>query len=163
MKGSLKKSSERLTKLHLDDIVLGINSTTSQEASGSGNDRFLGRLIRTLLPNSYNPELKPEELIEKRIKNHERRITKKNSNNKVLYKIGDRVRLQTVITKEFKLIGTITNLRLADDGAYGIATDRGCPTTRHRQFLHPLAPEHDPKVAKYNHKEGVLFKTQLTR
>ena len=95
----------------------------------------MGQPIHILLPNLYNPELKPGELIEKRINNHERRITKKNSNNKVLYKIGDRVRLQNVITKEFKLIGTITNLRLADDGAvvsYGIATDRGYQTNRHR-------------------------------
>ena len=61
--GSLKKSSERLTKLHLDEIVFGINSTTSQEATGSANDRFMGRSTRTLLPNSYNPELKPGELI----------------------------------------------------------------------------------------------------
>ena len=106
MKGSLKKSPERVTKLHLDAMVFGINSTTSQEATGSANDRFMGRSIRTLLPNSYNPELKPGELIEKRITNHERRITKKNSNNKILYQIGDRVRLQNIVTKELKLFGT---------------------------------------------------------
>ena len=110
----------------------------------------MGRSICTLLPNSYNPELKPGELIEKRINNHERRITKKNSNNKVFYKIGDRVRLQNVITKEFKLIGTITALRLADE--------RGYPTTRRCRFLCPLAPEHDPKVAKQNHKERNISK-----
>ena len=84
--------------------------------------------MRTLLPNSYNPELITGELIKKRIANHEKRITKKNSNNKILYQIGDRVRLQNIVTKEFKLFGTITNLRLADDGAvisYGIATDKG--------------------------------------
>ena len=108
-----------------------------------------------------NPELKPGELIEKRITNHERGITKKNSNNKILYHIGDRVRLQNIVTKEFKLIGTITNLRLADDGAvvsYGIATDKGYNTTRHRRFLRPLAPEHDPKVAKQNNKESNVSK-----
>jgi len=59
------RSSERVTKLHLDEMVFGINSTTSQEATGSANDRFMGRSIRTLLPNSYNLELKTGELIEK--------------------------------------------------------------------------------------------------
>ena len=42
--------------------------------------------------------------------------------------MGARVHLQDVVTKEFKLLGTITSLRLADDGAvvsYEIATDRG--------------------------------------
>ena len=91
--------------------------TTSQEVTGSANDRFMGRSIRTLLPNSYNLELKTGELMEKLIANHEKRITKKNSNNKILYQIGERVRLQNIVTKEFKLFGTITNLRLADDGA----------------------------------------------
>ena len=80
------------------------------------------------------------------------------------YQIGDRVRLQNIVTKEFKLFGTITNLRLADDGAvvsYGIATDKGYNTTRHRRFLRPLAPEQDPKVAKYNHKERDISKPSL--
>ena len=57
--------SERFTKLYLDEIGFGINSTTSQEATGSSNDRIMGRSIRTLLPNSYNPEIKTGELIKK--------------------------------------------------------------------------------------------------
>ena len=96
----------------------------------------------SLLPNSYNPELNTGELIKKRIENHEKRITKKNSNNKILYQV-------------FKLLGTITSVRLANDGAvvsYEIATDRGYNTTRHRRFLRPLAAEHDPKIIKQNNK-----------
>ena len=53
---------------------------------------------------------------------------------------------------------------MADDGAvvsYGIATDKGYQTTRHRRFLHSLAPEHDPKVAKHNHKERDISKPSL--
>ena len=69
--------------------------------------------------------------------------------------MGARVRLQDVVTKEFKLLGTITSLRLADDGAvvsYGIATDRGYNTTQNRRFLRPLAAKHDPQVIKQNNK-----------
>ena len=66
VKSSLRKSPERVTKLYLDEIVFGINSTSSQEATGSANNRFMGRSIRTLLPNSYNPELKTGELIKKK-------------------------------------------------------------------------------------------------
>ena len=91
LKSSLKKSTERVTKLYLDKIVFGINSTTSQEATGSANDRFMGRSIHTLLPNSYNTELKTGELRNKCIENHEKRITKKNTNNKILYQVGERV------------------------------------------------------------------------
>ena len=58
-------------------------------------------------------------------------------------------------TKEFKLIGKITSLRVADDGAVvrcGIATNGGYSTTRHHRFLRPLAAEHDPQVIKQNNK-----------
>ena len=74
MKSSLKKSPEKVTKLYLDEIVFGINSTTSQEATGWANDRFMGRSISTLLPNSYNPELNTGELIKKRIENHKKEL-----------------------------------------------------------------------------------------
>ena len=58
-------------------------------------------------------------------------------------------------TKEFKLLGTITSLRVADNGAvvsYRIATDRGYTTTRHQRFLRALAAEHDPQAMKQSNK-----------
>ena len=76
----------------------------------------MGRSIRSLLPNSYDPNLDTGNLIKRRIDNHEKRITKKNKTNKIIYDIGARVRLQDVKTKEFKILGTITNQRVADNG-----------------------------------------------
>ena len=84
------------------EIIFGINSTVSQEMTGSANDRFLNRSIRSLLPNSIDPSLNPKELIKRRVLNHENRITNKNKNNKVIYDIGARVRLQEVKTKNFQ-------------------------------------------------------------
>ena len=76
--------------------------------------------------------------------------------------------MQNIVTKEFKLLGTITSFRLADDGAvvsYGIAADRGYNTTRHRRFLCPLATEHDPKIIKQNNnnvtKPSTLGKIEI--
>ena len=48
-----------------------------------------------------------EELIYKRIKNHEGRIKNKNKMNKLVYMPGDRVRLQNIRTKDFNLTGTV--------------------------------------------------------
>ena len=65
--------------------------------------------------------------------------------------MGDRVRLQSIVTKEFILTGTIELLRTTDDGrvvSYDIATDKGYTTTRHRRYLRPLHPEHHPKIPK---------------
>ena len=111
----------------------------------------MGRSIRSLLPNSYDPNLNTGNLIKRRIENHEKRITKKNKTNKIIYDIGARVRLQDVKTKKFKILGTITNQRVADNGvvvSYEIETDLGYQTTWHRRFLNPLAAEHDPKEIK---------------
>ena len=151
----------------MKEIIFGINSTSSQEATGLANDRFMGRSIRSLLPNSYDPNLNTGNLIKRCIQNHEKRITKKNKTNKILYDIGARVRLQDVATKEFKLFGKITSLRVADNGAvvsYGIATDRGYTTTRHRRFLRPLAAEHYPQIIKQKKnisKSNTLGKTDI--
>merc|ERR1711984_67170 len=97
LKNSLKKSPEKVSKLFLREIIFEINSMVSQEMTGSANDRFLNRSIKSLLPNSIDPNLQPKELITRRILNHENRIKNKNSNNKV----GARVRLQDMKSKEF--------------------------------------------------------------
>ena len=67
--------------------------------TGSTNDRFLMRNVRSLLPNSIDPQLDPKELIRRRILNHEDKIKNKNRNNKVIYKVGSRVRLQDMKSK----------------------------------------------------------------
>ena len=125
----------------------------SQEMTGSANDRFLNRSIRSLLPNSIDPKLNPKELIKRRILNHENRITNKNKNNKVIYDIGARVRLQEVKTKEFSILGTVIEQRVTDSGvivSYLIKIDLGYTTTRHRRFMKLLAKEHDPKEKTAN-------------
>ena len=92
-------------------------------------------------------------MIKKRILNHEHRIKSKNKNNKVIYDIGDRVRLQEVKTKEFSILGTVIEQRVTDSGvivSYLIKTDLGYTTTRHRRFMKALAKEHDPKEKTAN-------------
>ena len=64
--------------------------------------------------------------------------------NKLVYLIGDRVRLQNVKTKDFLLTGTVVGLRETDDHrvlSYDIQTDLGYKTTRHHRFLRPLYKE----------------------
>ena len=111
-----------------------MNSTISQEMTGSANDRFLMRSVRALLPNSIDPQLDPKELIRRRILNHEGKIKNKNQNNKVIYKVGSRVRLQDVKSKLFSTLGTVLEQRTTDSGdivSYIIKTDRRHVTTRH--------------------------------
>ena len=132
LKNSLKKSPKYMSKLNLKEIVFKINSTVSQEMTGSANDRFLMRSVRSLLPNSIDPQLDPKELIRRRILNHEGKIKNKNRNNKVIYKVGSRVRLQDVKCKLFSTLRTVLEQRTTDSGdivSYIIKTDRGHITT----------------------------------
>ena len=153
VKSGLKKSAVKLTSGHLNELIFAINTTTSSEGTGSPADRFFGRSVRSRLPNSVDPGIKSNELIEKRIKKHDARITNKNKRNKVIYQVGQRVRLQNVATRDWDLKGTIERLRYADDGrvvSYFIMTDKNHLTTRHRRFLKPLHEDHDPKLTKNN-------------
>ena len=153
LKHSLKKSPKHISKLNLKEIIFEINSTVSQEMTGSANNRFLMRSVRSLLPNSIDPQLDPKELIRRRILNHEGKIKNKNQNNKVIYEVGSRVRLQDVKSKLFSTFGTVLEQTATDSGdivSYIIKCDRGHTTTRHRKFMRELAPEHDPRVINYN-------------
>ena len=121
--------------------------------TGSTNDRFLMRSVRALLPNSIDPQLDPKELIRRRILNHEGKIKNKNQNNKVIYEVGSRVRLQDVKSKLFSTFGTVLEQRTTDSGnivSYIIKCDQGHTTTRHRKFMRKLAPEHDPRAINDN-------------
>ena len=55
LKSVLRKSSDKLNELQLMEICFAINSHISMEGSRSNNESFLGRSVRTRVPNSINP------------------------------------------------------------------------------------------------------------
>ena len=149
LKSVLRKSSDRLDELRLAEIAFAINSHVSQEGSGSNNDRFLRRSVRTRIPNAVNPQLNIDDLIKRRIQKHENRIKGHNKTNKMTYLVGDRVRLQNIKMKDFLLTRTVVGQREYDDGkilGYNIQTESGYATTRYRRFLQPLLT--DDKITK---------------
>ena len=88
-------------------------------------------------------------LIRRRIENHEKRINNENKSNKIIYDVGDRVRIQDVKTKQFSKNGTVTEQRRTDSGtivSYLIKKDNGRVTIRHWKFLRKLEPENDPLI-----------------
>ena len=104
-----------------------------------------------LQQDSVNPEIKSSELISTRIQKHDDRIKNKNKTNKILYEVGQRVRLQNVATRDWALKGTIDLLRTTDDGrvvSYDVITDKGHRTTRYRRYLRPLHKDHGPNIQK---------------
>ena len=135
IKSILRKSPENLDDIGLGELCFAINNHVSQEGSGTNNERFLRRSVRTKIPNSINTKLNVDELVKQRINAYETRMKGKlKGRNKSVYLIGDRARLQNVKTKDFLLTG----LRETDDHrvlSYDIQTDLGYETTHHRRFL----------------------------
>merc|ERR1712030_17382 len=124
----------------------------SQNMTGSANDCFLVRSVRSNMPNSLNNKIKPQELINRRIEKHEERMKGKNK-RKIVYPVGTRVRLQNSKTKLFDTNGTILEHRWTNSQevvSYVIRTDGGLATTRHRKFLKELHPTNDPTYYKNN-------------
>merc|ERR1712082_343017 len=151
--------------LLLHFMTLAHNSQPHETTGVAPMMAFLGRNNTLGLKNFINLEfvetcdeyvqnmVRAQEIIsraldKKRIEKHDDRITNKNKKNKILYEVGQRVRLQNVATHDWDLKGTVERLRYADYGrvvSYYIMTDRNHLTTRHRRFLKPLNQEHDPK------------------
>merc|ERR1712208_204993 len=71
LKNTLKKSPKFISKVDLKEIVFQMNSNISQDMTGSVNDRFLMRSVRSCMPNSVNTQLDPQMLINRRIENKE--------------------------------------------------------------------------------------------
>merc|ERR1712105_491527 len=146
LKGSLRKSPKIMTAIALKKLIFQINSNISQDMTGSANDRFLLRSVRSDMPNSINNKIKPQELIDRRIENHEARMKGKNK-SKTVYTVGTHVRLQNSKTKLFDTNGTVIEPRWTDSNeivSYVIRTDDGLIPLRHRMFLKQLDPTCDP-------------------
>merc|ERR1711867_271409 len=147
LKNALKKATRNITPLGLREILFQINSNISAQQTGSANERFLRRSVRnTNIPTVIKKKVDPTQLVKKRIINHDNRMKSKNTTNKVIYNIGDRVMIQNVKNKLFEKFGTITKQRLADSGevvSYEILETDGWKSFQHRKHLRRLQPEHD--------------------
>merc|ERR1711888_400202 len=142
LKNTLRKSPKVISTVALKEISFQINSNISQNMTGSANDRFLMRSVRSNMPNSINNQINPQELINKRIEKHEGRMKNKNK-NKVSYPVGTLVRIQDSKTKLFDTNGTIVEHRWTDSQevvSYIIRTDKELLTTRHCKYLKQLDP-----------------------
>merc|ERR1711895_198030 len=99
LKGSLRKSPKIMTATALKEIIFQINSNISQDMTGSANDRFFLRSVRSDMPNSINNKIKPQELINRRIENHEARMKGKNKSKTVYIPVLDsKIQRQNYLT-----------------------------------------------------------------
>ena len=150
LKNALKKATCNITPLGLREILFQINSNICAQQTGSANERFLRRSVRnTHIPTIIRKKVDPTQLVHKRILNHEKRMKFKNTTNKVIYEVGDRVMIQDTKSRKFEKFGTISKQRRADSGeivSYEIIESNGWRSYRHRKHLRRLQPEHDTET-----------------
>ena len=80
VKNLLKKSSGKLTQLEILEMVFALNSKETDK--GSNLSRFIGRGLRTHIPNSLDRSVNIRELIKERRLAREKRVKKKGKNGR---------------------------------------------------------------------------------
>ena len=105
---------------------------------GSSLERFLGRSINTALPNSLAKTFTFEEAIRERAAVREKRWNKPEKGTKLVFEVGELVKLQHPKTKMWDEEGTVQAVRVALDGrilSYDILLPSGGVTVRHRKYM----------------------------
>ena len=127
-----------LSQLELDELVFTINTNQQGANQGCSLERFLGRAINTAIPNSLAKNFGFEEAIQARAEIRMKRFLKPEKGTKLLFEVGELVRIQNPKNKEWDSTGVIEAIRTANDGrvlSYDINLTNEGTTVRHRIYL----------------------------
>ena len=150
VKNLLKKASGRLTQLELSEMVFALNAKESN--TGSNLSRFMGRGLRTHLPNSLDRSVNFRELIKERRIAREKRVRKREriEGKKLIFVPGEEVWIQCPKTNLWNIKGKILSPRTAADGTIlsyeveiNVPGGGSYKSTRHRRFMRRYVPESD--------------------
>ena len=161
LKNLLKKSGSSLSQLQLDELIFEVNAREEQGNKGSALTRFMGRGLRTKLPNSVDRSVNFKDLIKKRKDEREKRVKKggRTEEKKLIFNIGEVVRLQCPKSKAWDSRGEIKALRYSETGkivSYDILLPNGKVTSRHRRFLTRDIPDiDDTEIPEGPNDEGL--------
>ena len=108
--------------------------------------RFMGRAIRTMIPNSLRRAIDWRRQIQLRGEQVEKRVKKRGrtEGKKLTLEEGEEVWVQCVKSGKWTDRGVIDSVRTADDGtikSYAVIIN-GVKTTRHRRFLAKMKQPH---------------------
>ena len=123
-------------------MVFALNSKESE--TGSNLSRFIGRGLRTHIPNSLDRSVNFRELIKERRLAREKRVRKKQrtEQKKLIFEPGEEVWIQCPKTNLWNIKGEIVSPRTAADGTIlsyeveiSIPGKGSYRSTRHRRFM----------------------------
>ena len=153
----MKKLTE-IDKKILRKLVFDINNHESVDGSGTPNERYFLRGIRSGLPNSFKKNLKAEDLMKIRASKQMKAALKKGKMSSDSFEVGDSIRVQDMRSKKWNRSGVIKEARVSDDGqevSFIIEMENGRETIRHRSHL-----RHNVKSSEKVEETKVKFKVQ---
>ena len=110
------KRSGRLSELQLHELLYCINAREQQGGACSPLSRFLGRGVRSSIPNSLDRSVNWQKLMDIREAQHEKRVSKPGRCSKETYEVGEQVLVQNIKNKKWDQKGVISEVRVAHDG-----------------------------------------------
>ena len=133
----LKKMGAKKGK-ELKKLMFGLNSMSRESGSGSPVDHFLGRNVKSLLPNAGNKMISLRREIEKRKQEQSRWMKRLGRGSCIAYNKGDQVRVQNQQTGQWSVKGTVTEVIEHDDSSsktYQVSTEEGGTYLRNGRFI----------------------------
>ena len=132
-----KELVKKVTQEKLDEITYLINQHP-QGDEGTPAERFFGRAPRSVLPNSLTRFVEHHELIERRKARQISLATRKGRSAPNDFRVGDRVRVQDISTKQWNIPGLVTECRVSEDDScrsFMIEKSDGSTVLRNAKFL----------------------------
>ena len=126
-----------------------INCNQQGANQGCALERSMGRSVNTSIPNSLAKSFGFEEAIEARAKTRMKRLLKPEKGTKLLFSVGELVRIQNPHNKEWDSTWVIESIRTAADDkvlSYNFNLTNGGTTVRHRKYLMRVVMENLPDV-----------------
>ena len=105
-----------LSQLQIHELVYCINCLEQGSGMGRPIARFLGRNVRGTIPNSLDRNINWKLMMQNRALQHHKRVEKKGKKPKEIYKIGDRVLVQDMASRQWSKQGTVISIKTAQDG-----------------------------------------------
>ena len=96
--------------------MFDVNNHEAINGSGTPNERFFLRGIRSGLPNSFKKHLKADDLMKIRAAKQMKAAVKKGKMSADSFSVGDSVRIQDMKSKRWNRSGTIKESRTSNDG-----------------------------------------------
>ena len=122
----------------LDKLMFNLNSMSRESGAGSPLDHFLGRSVRSLLPNSSLKVISFRKEIERRKLEQQRWMKRIGRGSSTAFQVGDKVRVQNALTGKWSVKGTIGEVIEHDGGeskSYKVVSEDGAEYHRNGRFI----------------------------